>query len=519
MLEQNNSRYWLDHIVSRVLKAHPKGEIIISSGISPSGPYHVGHAREILTADALRRGLVDAGRQARHLHFVDDFDVLRKRYPYLEESYENEVGKPLYSIPAPDGRSESYGQQFFSEYFKSAELLGVEMEVLRANELYGSGKFKDMIVLCLQKRDAIAKILLEISGRAVGEDWQPIQILDKSTGKLNTAKFLAFETDAGTVSYESADGNRYTADMAKGEVKLDWRLDWPARWALYGVQAEGFGREHATKGGSYDTGKVIAEEIFGIQPPIPVPYDIISLKGENKKMSSSLGNLITLSESLEIIPPEILRYFTFKSRPDRQLNFDPEIGLYNLMDEYAKTESETMAGEEPEFKRAWEVANLSGKEHVISSIPFSHIVTVYQTANGEIDLILDLLTRTGHSQAVKDQEQAIIKELRYVDKWLEMFAPEKVKFNVLKEPTKLKLSDKEQNFLVKLKNRLESNEMLPELIHNSVYESAVEQEIKPAEAFRIIYRLFLGKDYGPKLGFFLSCLDKEFVLRRLAREK
>jgi lysyl-tRNA synthetase class 1 len=107
---------------------------------------------------------------------------------------------------------------------------------------------------------------------------------------------------------------------------------------------EGFGREHATKGGSYDTGKVIAKEIFGVDPPMPVPYDIISLKGESKKMSSSLGNLVTLGESLQIIPPEILRYFTFKSRPDRQLNFDPELGLYVLMDEYARTEAETLGG-------------------------------------------------------------------------------------------------------------------------------------------------------------------------------
>lgn len=519
MNQQSSSSYWLDHLVGHIIKAQPKGEIVISSGISPSGPYHVGHAREILTADAVRRGLVEAGRKARHLHFVDNLDVLRKRYPYLDESYEQEVGKPLYDIPAPDGKSPSYGEQFFSEYEKSARMLGVEMEVLKANELYGSGKFKEMIDLCLKKRDEIAKILLDVSGREVTEQWQPIQILDQTTGKLNTAQFLNYDSAKGLVEYEASDGNIYMADTAKGQVKLDWRLDWPARWAMFGVQVEGFGREHATKGGSYDTGEVIAREIFGVEPPIPVPYDIISLKGETKKMSSSLGNLITLYEALEFIPPEILRYFTFKSRPDRQLNFDPEIGLYNLMDEYAKTESATLAGEEPEFKRSWQIASLTGGDHVISSVPFSHMVTVYQTANGNMGTILELLKRTGHQQAVSKQESAIKKELSYIDRWLEKFAPEKVKFNILKQVPKLKLSDTQENFIAILATKLESSDMNPEIIHNSVYETSLESDLKPAEAFKTIYELFIGKQYGPKIGFFLSCLKKEFVVDRLRLQK
>ena len=73
--------------------------------------------------------------------------------------------------------------------------------------------------------------------------------------------------------------------------------------------------------------------------------------------------------------------------------------------------------------------------------------------------------------------------------------------------------------MVKLKNRLESANMDAEFIHNAVYESAIEAGLKPAEAFKTVYALFLDKQYGPKIGFFLSCLDKDFVLGRLAREK
>lgn len=516
---KNESRFWLDHVIAKVLAAYPKGEIIISSGISPSGPYHVGHAREILTADALLRGLEEAGRKVRHLHFVDDFDVLRKRYPYLGEEFEQQVGKPLYSIPAPDGKSQSYADQFFNDYLKGAGLLGVKMEVMRANELYASGAYADMIALALKKRDRIARILKDVSAREVDDSWQPIQILDQSSGMLNTAKFLEFDYDQLTASYIGEDGNQYQADAKLGQIKLDWRLDWPARWKMYGVQVEGFGREHATKGGSFDTGKVLIKEIFGGLSPIPVPYDIISLKGESKKMSSSLGNLVTLLNSLEIIPPEILRYFTFKSRPEKQLNFDPEMGLYVLMDEYSRTEAETLTGGEPEFKRAWQIANLSGEQHVISTVPFSHMVTLYQTTSGDLDMIFELLKRTGHAKPAKDQRPAIERELSYIQKWLENYAPEKVKFSILAQPSQTHYSDAERQFLETLADKLKASSMGPDEIHNEVYETAVASGIKPAEAFKLLYGLFIGKDYGPKIGFFLSCLDKEFVLARLARKK
>ncbi|MCX6805935.1 MAG: lysine--tRNA ligase [Patescibacteria group bacterium] len=518
MQQDNTTHYWLDILISKIIEKYPEGELIVSSGISPSGPYHVGHAREILTADSIYRGLREAGRQVRHLHFVDAHDVLRKRYPNLAESYEEEAGKPLYKVPAPDGKSENYAKQYFLEYELSAQKLGVEMEIIWTNEIYEAGVFTELIGLCLKKRDDIAKILLEVSGREVSQDWQPIQILDESTGKLNTAKYIGYNYDTNMAHYIGSDNNEYFADASKGQIKLDWRLDWTARWKLYGVMIEGFGREHATKGGSYDTGVVLAEQIFGIDAPIPVPYDTINLKGESKKMSSSLGNLVTLLDSLEIIPPEVLRYFTFKSRPEKQLGFDPGLGLYALVDEYAKTESATLAGEEPEFKRAWQIASLAGDEHVVSTVPFSHMVTLYQTAQGDTNMILEMLKRTGHEDAATTQPEAIKRELVYIKNWIDRYAPENIKFEIQKKLPELEINKSQGQFLAGLLDKIESSAMQADEIHEAVYGSAVAADLKPAEAFKLIYRLFLNKDQGPKVGFFLSSLDKEFVLNRIAQK-
>lgn len=509
------SSYWVDIVCDAIEAKHPSGSLRVCSGISPSGPYHIGHTREVLTADAVLRGLIKRGREVDHIHFVDDFDALRKRYPYLPEEYENEVGKPLYLVPAPDGVAKSYADQYFGEYQEAIAQLGVEMTVVRIHKEYQKGTFAKYIALSLDKRDEIAAILEQVSGRAVETDWQPIQILDETNNSLRSAKFIGFDTQTGLVTYLGSDKKKYQANINKGQVKLDWRVHWPAWWSIWGNQAEGFGREHATKGGSYDTGVVIAKEIFHHEAPYPVPYETINLKGETKKMSSSLGNLVSIKDALSVIPPEVLRYFTFKSRPERQLFFDTGLGLYNLMDEYAKTESETLTGNAPEFKEAWQISSLSGKDHVISTVPFSHLVSTYQSARGDEEEILAILKRSGHEQAVSQQRDAIIKELAYVKKWLEDYAPENVKFEVLHDTPKIELTQTQNEFLSQLISKLDEIDFIPESIHTSIYDVAIATDLGGKDAFTLIYQAFIGKDSGPRAGYFLSSLGKDFVLKRL----
>lgn len=510
------SRYWLDFVISSVIEQVGDGrEVIVSSGITPSGPYHVGHSREILTADALFKGLKARGVKVRHLHFVDAFDALRKRYPYLPESYEQEAGKPVYLVPAPDGRHGSYAEQYFSSYRQAADMLGVEMEVLWTHEEYIAGRYADIIVETLQKRDQIAAILERISGRAVEDGWQPVQILDETNNSLRTAEFLSFDPEAKSVRYKASDGTERTADMKLGQVKLDWRCDWPARWKLFGVGVEGFGREHATKGGSYDTGKAIVEEVYGGTAPIPVPYDTINLKGDTKKMSSSLGNLVTIQDALTIIPPEILRYFVFKSLPQKQIFFDPGMGMYTLLDEVAKIEEAEQAGLGHEFSQAWDIAKLSVDQTVVAQVPFSHLVTVYQTAAGEFEQILELLRRTGHEYAADNQSAVLKRELGYVKRWLKDYAPEQVKFGLQAVGSfDRDLSEQEATFLTALIAKLHAldAELTGELAHVAIYDSTQEVGVAPKAAFTLLYEVLFGQSTGPRLGHFIASLGRDKTL-------
>ena len=117
-------------------------------------------------------------------------------------------------------------------------------------------------------------------------------------------------------------------------VKLNWRVDWPARWSLLSVAVEPFGRDHGTKGGSYDTGVALIRELFKAEPPIPYPYEFINLRGYTKKMSASEGTGIMPLETLEVMPPAVLKHFVLSARPSLQLFFDVGQGFGRMFETF-----------------------------------------------------------------------------------------------------------------------------------------------------------------------------------------
>ncbi len=519
MEAEQASKYWLDVVVAQVMEAHPTGEIVVSSGISPSASYHIGHFREVLTADAITRGLKLAGREVRHIHVVDNMDPLRKRYSFLPEKYEQYVGWPICLIPSPFKEGESYATHYFNEFRASAEKMGVEYELVRSYEdQYQTGKMVPYIEQALENIPAIGKVFKDISGRGVTEDWAPIQIISDSKS-LNEWRYKSLDKDKKTIRYIDQDGAEGELSYTDGRVKLNWRLDWPARWALHGVMVEPFGKEHATKGGSYDTGVEFVKQVFDGVAPFPVPYDTINLLGDNKKMSSSLGNLITPAQALEIMPPEILRYFVLKSRPAKVVYFDSGLGLYNLVDEYSKIEQDVANNLDNELKEAYLMASAGAVERTIASVPFSHLVTAFQSARGDLEETIAILERSGWEPKDEAERSVLEREIGFVKTWLEKYAPENVKFSVQDQLPSVDLSDDQKRFLITLADLITSaTDLSGEAMHQAIYDVREKADLKPAQAFQALYRVILGKDSGPKAGWFLASLDKGWLIQRLRLE-
>jgi lysyl-tRNA synthetase class 1 len=522
------SNYWLDLAVREILATYPKGEIIVSSGISPSASYHIGHFREIMTADALTWGIKQAGREAKHIHVVDNFDPLRdKPNPAWPKAwdYKQYVGWPVCLVPDPfdDCRAQhkTYAEHFYQEFEAYARQMGVIPDkVVRSYEdLYASGKMASNIEQSVAKVDTVKSIFLEVANRELPDDWQALQLLgpNKSFTELT---FKAIDTESKTIIGLDGDGAEVKLDYAKGEVKLNWRLDWPARWQVLGVQVEPFSaQEHGAAGSSYDTGVRFSREIFGYEPPIPgVRYGNIHLLSETKKMSSSKGNLITPAQALEIMPPEVLRYFVVRSRPERTLYWDSGQGLFNLINEFATTKEIVEDGGVAEFADAYKYAVASGQSKTISSVPFDHLVQVYQAAQGDDERALEMIARTGFEAYASKQRSEILSELDFVANWLKDYAPESVKFEVQQRLPKVELSEAQTTFLSNLAGRIESRELDGQAMHEAIYAAKDEAGLAPGEAFKALYRVILNKDHGPKAGWFLASLDLAWLTKRLRLE-
>ena len=435
---------WLNKIADEVVTKHPKGEILVSSGASPSGTYHIGHLREIIICDAIVRELATRNRQARHLHFVDDLDALRKIPVNIPAAYEKYLGQSLCDIPSPEGK-DSYADYFLSGFLRSAKALDIGMEVVYSHQKYRSGFFASAIEKSLSNASQAKKILEAVSGRKLGEEWSPIQV--NEDGYLKKRTFQSIDPKTKIINYLDKDGLPKTTGYQKGEVKLDWRIDWPARWWLLGVDVEPFGRDHATKGGSYDTGEALVKDVFGDEPPLPVPYDFVNRAGDTKKMSASKGTGIEAAEVIEVLPPEIIRYFMLRFAPDKRLYFDPANGVAQLIDEYAE-----LLAKEPESKLVQ--LSRADTKPVISQVPFSHLLGSYQASLRDISKTLDVIARTEHADVAGKQAEVIKNELSYISNWLDKWAPQEVKFELKKDLNLSEFSNSEKNFLKTLGQKI-----------------------------------------------------------------
>jgi len=486
--------HWAD-VIAEELKGKPQ---VISTGITPSGPIHIGNMREILTGDAILRALRDIGEEARLIYIADDFDPLRKRYPFLPESYEEHIGKPLSRIPDPEGCCRNYADHFLNPFLDAMKELGVTPEVFRAHECYEKGMYVEAVKTALRRRDEIARILEEVSGRKIPEKWSPFHPVCPNCGKITTTTITGVDFKRETVDLRCSCGEEATVSMREG--KLSWRVDWPARWKIFGVTVEPFGKDHATAGGSYDTGVRISREIFGYEPPYPVVYEWIMLKGKGA-MSSSKGVVVEIGEMIKAIPEEVLRYMIMRVKPEKHIDFDPGLSLLSLVDEFEEARAKKT--------REYQLSDI-GKKY--PNAPFRHILTAVQIAP-DLDGVMKVLRRGGYEED-REAVERIAEKARY---WLERFAPPEVKFEIQKELPEAarNLPQEIKSALRTLAERLREGEWEAERIHREIYNVAEELNVKAPKIFQAIYLSILNKKSGPRAGWFLMSLGRDFVLRRL----
>ncbi|MFB6439022.1 lysine--tRNA ligase [Streptomyces sp. NPDC056411] len=573
--QQSTETDWVsrfaDEVIAEAERRAPGKPIVCASGLSPSGPIHLGNLREVMTphlvADEIRR----RGLPVRHLISWDDYDRYRKvpnGVPGVDGSWAEHIGKPLTAVPAPAGSPHpNWAVHFKTAMADALAEMGVEFDGISQTEQYTSGAYREQILHAMKHRAKIDEILgqyrtkkapakksqkpvdeaeleaAEGSG-AAGED-------DGSGGSAGYFPYKPFcgqcEKDLTTVtsyddettelSYTCTEcGFAETVRLSEFDRgKLVWKVDWPMRWAYEGVIFEPSGVDHSSPGSSYVVGGQIVREVFDGAQPIGPMYAFVGISGM-AKMSSSKGGVPTPGDALKIMEAPLLRWLYARRKPNQsfKIAFDQEI--QRLYDEWDKLAAKVADGaaqpaDEAAYLRA--VGTAAGPLPTTPRpLPYRTLASVADITAGHDEQTLRILGDLDPDKPVGslDETRPRLDKAEY---WITTQVPADQRTVVRDEPDAelLKsLDDTARESLRLLLDGLDSHWSLDGLTH-LVYgvpkvqagfsadatPKELPPEIKVAQRtfFALLYHLLVGRDTGPRLPTLLLAVGADRVRKLL----
>ena len=523
--------HWADH-TAQTLSNRGVSQVI-ASGITPSGEFHIGHLREILTAEMIHRACLDAGMESRYIFIVDSMDPLRRVYDFLSEDYEQYIGHPLAYIPAPgpEGKPNpeggNYAENFLAPFLDALKEIGVEPEVVMNHETYESGAFADKTDSAIEQRDEIRRVIEDVSGREVPDDWYPYNPVG-SDGSLDGVRVTGYKRPY--VHWVDRHGVEGKSDIRTAEGKMPWRVDWAAKWGIHGITCEPAGKDHGAAGGSYDTGIPICE-MLGSAPPHKMVYEWIQLKGMGP-MSSSSGLTVGPMDALALVPPEIMRYVIARSKVGRHIDFDTGPALFTTADEYERLVANPPSGSDDDLSRRQQVARdtqlgalrLSQKQRgvdasdSIAGVSFRHLSMLAQIKSSDDD-VWESLRKSGHLEG--DPEDSLTSRLRRMRNWVDgQHFPSDAKIEIrssISEEARDNLTEEQIGFLSALGAEFDDCDWTEAEIGSCIRSVAAETGVGGRNAYVALYWAILGKNHGPKAASLIAEMDSASVMSLISR--
>ncbi|MEW6528610.1 MAG: lysine--tRNA ligase [Candidatus Micrarchaeota archaeon] len=515
--------HWAEQLANEII-AHKKPPFVISSGITTSGPAHLGTLCEFLYPSKIRDILVQKGYETKFYFVADILDAFDS-IPIVMQQYEKQLaphlGKPLASVPDFSGKSKSFGDHFLDEIKRIMEKFEVPCEVVRMNELYSSGKMDRYTKFFLENE----KQAKEIVGRATKETkeinknrknketekaeetgkeektyWNPIMPVCAKCGKIATTRVLLHDGENyeyacdKEVGYTKGCGFVGKDSIYNHKYKLVWRLHWAVWQDLLGTDCEGAGVDHFTKGGSRDTLEAIFREMFKKEPSIGYKFGFILFKGQKYSKSKGIG--MDMADITALLPPEVITFTLIRPDLDENKNINPtKENMLRAVEEYEQSqgfaEKKLEILDRAERKRALAYL-LSGKRHWKALF---RDILMYHSIYSDWE-------KTG--EALKDKEGVVYLK-PYIEEWTKRdFIPDELNFKY--RPKKAEGYVRE--FFISLSEDADALS-----IHNAIFSFVKQKTIIPAELFRQIYLVLIGKERGPKLGKLIYALGINKIKR------
>jgi lysyl-tRNA synthetase, class I len=520
--EQRRKFYhWTDVVADKIIRFRgDKKKYFLQSGITPSGVIHLGNFRETITADLVRIALEKRGKNVEFFYVWDDYDVLRKVPKNLpkQDMIKNNLRKPVFKVEDPFGCHKTYSEHFEKVFEEENKKVGIKATFVYSHKRYLKCEFAEEIKVALENVDKIKEILNEYRREPLADDWLPIFVFCEKCDKDTITK-LTWNGDY-TVTYKCECGHEDTIDFRKkGLVTLRWRVDWPMRWHHNKIDFETAGKDHFAAGGSVDTGLKIQKEIYGTQPPAGVStkdfYEWIGIKGRGQ-FASSAGNVVTITEMLEVYEPEIVRYLFAGTRPNREfsISFDTDVlAIYEEFDKVERIYFGLEKVEEKKTERAKVAYELSYIGKIPKTIPYQpsirHLTNVLQVNNFDIDKTVGYFEK--ELKNVHDKKRLRVRA-ECAKNWIQKYAPEDFRFTV-QDKVQVTLAKQEKAILHELATKLEEKDWTDVELHEEMYILCKNNDFPPGDFFKLAYQVLVNKERGPKLASFILEIGKSKVAK------
>jgi lysyl-tRNA synthetase, class I len=514
---------WLDKVARETVEREKKlgrslARLRVESGLGASGLPHIGSVGDAIRSYGVKLALEDAGYESELIAYSDDFDGLRKVPAGFPGWLKNYIAQPVSRIPDPFGCHKSYADHVGFLLKDSLDKLGILYTFQSGSEAYRSGILNDQIRTILARSSIIGKKIRELVGQSKYEENLPYTPVCANCRRIYTTQALSFDPGTDAIHYRCAGtklGDRFVegcgfegdVDVKEGNGKLMWKVEFAARWAALDIRFEAYGKELTD---SVKINDWVAEEVLGYAPPYHARYELFQDKS-GKKISKSVGNLVTPAEWLEYASAESLRLLMYKRIVGARSVSLADIPVYmedfdDLEEYYFSKNRDPNKMKDAKQRGLYEYTMLlkvpEGRQ---AHVPYRLLAELASVApQGALEeFVVKRLVSYG---MVKEPTPALSTRIAWAAKW----ASRVPRPEGQKAKASPKASEALKDFAAKVAGLSDA-----EQIQNAAFEVLKKNGLKPSEFFPIVYSILLGSDRGPRLGPYIVDAGPSSVSRTL----